>query len=234
MHWHAMFALSWQTAQDDIQSSPLLEKRLPPLNRISRICVLVTAPHVQAMLLPRRLRPALRAQPQAGADAAAAVAVEHPGDATLAVSRDPCTTSRSLDDRRAAKPAAADPLARPQRTADEQRAPDSAADAAEPRKEARHAAAEEEDLRLEEGLLEDMQAAVDFARAAYGYAFLCGGMSSIARYLHMQTVQRSTFDIISGVSAEANTQAMCAVAGIPIRDVLLAEWNNTTYRCGPL
>jgi hypothetical protein len=78
---------------------------------------------------------------------------------------------------------------------------------------------------------DDMRAAVDFARAAYGYAFLCGGMSSIARYLHMQTVQRSTFDIIGGVSSEANTLAFCAVAGVPIEDVVLAEWQNTTYRC---
>jgi hypothetical protein len=49
-------------------------------------------------------------------------------------------------------------------------------------------------------LLSDMAAAVDFGRAAYGYAFLCGGMSSIYRYVHMQTVQRSVFDIIGGVS----------------------------------
>lgn len=35
-------------------------------------------------------------------------------------------------------------------------------------------------------LITDFQCAVDFARAAYGYAFLAGGMSSIYRYLHMQ------------------------------------------------
>jgi hypothetical protein len=39
---------------------------------------------------------------------------------------------------------------------------------------------------LTEELTADMRSAVDFARAAYGYAFLSGGLSSIARYLHMQ------------------------------------------------
>eukprot|EP00892_Ulva_mutabilis_P008900 jgi/Ulvmu1/6382/UM003_0010.1 len=188
--------------------------------------------NTQAMLLPRRLRPALRAQPAPGADAAAPAAVAYPGDATLTVSRDPCTTSRGLDERRSTQHSTQQP------TADAGKRPVPHTEPAAAHKEARHEppqqpappAAAHEGGQLEDGLLEDMQAAVDFARAAYGYAFLCGGMSSIARYLHMQTVQRSTFDIISGVSAEANTQAMCAVAGIPIRDVLLAEWNNTTYR----
>jgi hypothetical protein len=50
----------------------------------------------------------------------------------------------------------------------------------------------------------------------------------------MQTLQRSTFDVISGVSAEENTLAFCAVADVPITDVVLAEWQNTTYRCRPL
>lgn len=47
----------------------------------------------------------------------------------------------------------------------------------------------------------------------------------------MQTLQRSTFDVISGVSAEDNTLAFCAVADVAIGDVVLAEWHNTTYRC---
>lgn len=48
---------------------------------------------------------------------------------------------------------------------------------------------------------------------------------------HMQTLQRSTFDVISGVSAEENTLAFCAIAQVAIGDVVLAEWHNTTYRC---
>lgn len=43
---------------------------------------------------------------------------------------------------------------------------------------------------LTQELADDMHGAVDFARAAYGYAFLSGGLSSIARYLHMQVRQR--------------------------------------------
>ena len=50
----------------------------------------------------------------------------------------------------------------------------------------------------------------------------------------MQTLQRSTFDIISGVSAEDNTLAFCAVADVVVGDVVLAEWHNTTYRCAPV
>lgn len=204
---------------------------------------------VQAMLLPHRLRPILRRQKAAGAEAASAAAVAHRGDATLAVSHDPCTASHSLDKHAesmvtpAAATAAADPLAHvnfPTGAGDGGSAPEAPAEGrvrAEPQPEppGQSAAArggEVAGLRLEAALLEDMQAAVDFSRAAYGYAYLCGGISSIARYLHMQTVQRSTFDIISGASSEANTQALCASAGIPMRDVLLAEWNNTTYRCG--
>lgn len=205
--------------------------------------------YVQAMLLPHRLRPSLRAQKQPGAEAASAAAISHKGDATLVVSHDPCTVSRSLDERHAG------PLATAAATTDPAVAPDNGG-ADDPRNGTEAggdrgekaqsrgsnggaggpgagAAAAAGGLELEEALLEDMQAAVDFSRGAYGYAFLCGGMSSIARYLHMQTVQRSTFDIISGVSAEANTQSLCAAAGIPMRDVLLAEWNNTTYRCAP-
>ena len=190
------------------------------------------------MLLPHRLRPALRAQPKAGAEAAAPVAVAHGGDAALAVSHDPCTTSRSLDDPGTSTSGAhtADPPVRPLSSDDVRMGGGESAGRADPGVEPSEpggaaGGAEATGEQLEEALLEDMQAAVDFSRAAYGYAFLCGGMSSIPRYLHMQTVQRSTFDIIGGVSAEANTQALCAVTGIPIRDVLLAEWNNTTYRC---
>lgn len=50
--------------------------------------------------------------------------------------------------------------------------------------------------------------------------------------MHMQTLQRSTFDVIAGVSAEENTLAFCAIADVAIGDVVLAEWHNTTYRCG--
>ena len=78
--------------------------------------------------------------------------------------------------------------------------------------------------------LEDLRAAVDFSRAAYGYAFLQGGMGSIYRYVHMQTVQRSTFDVIAGVSGEANNLAACALAGIGLHDVRFAAWEATTYR----
>ena len=44
---------------------------------------------------------------------------------------------------------------------------------------------------LSEELAQDMRSAVDFARAAYGYAFLSGGLSSIPRYLHMQVTSSS-------------------------------------------
>jgi hypothetical protein len=46
-----------------------------------------------------------------------------------------------------------------------------------------------EEVYLTEKEAEDMRGAVDYARAAYGYAFLSGGLSSIARYLHMQVRQ---------------------------------------------
>jgi hypothetical protein len=59
----------------------------------------------------------------------------------------------------------------------------------------------------------------------------CISIHSITCMVVMQTLQRSTFDVISGVSAEENTLAFCAVADVPITDVVLAEWQNTTYRC---
>jgi hypothetical protein len=78
--------------------------------------------------------------------------------------------------------------------------------------------------------MEDLQAAVDFSRAAYGYAFLHGGLSSVYRYVHMQTVQRSTFDVIGGVSPEANNLSACALAGVQVTDICMAEWESMTYR----
>jgi hypothetical protein len=79
--------------------------------------------------------------------------------------------------------------------------------------------------------LDDFQAAADFARAAYGYAFLHGGLSSVYRYVHMQTVQRSTFDVIGGVSSEANNLSACALAKLDLQDIRMAEWESMTYRC---
>ena len=81
------------------------------------------------------------------------------------------------------------------------------------------------------GDTDDLAAAVDFSRAAYGYALLSGGLSSIYRYLHMQTLQRSVFDVIGGASVESNTQAAAVLAGIEVEDMLLAQWSNTAYRC---
>jgi hypothetical protein len=75
-----------------------------------------------------------------------------------------------------------------------------------------------------------LQCAVDYSRAAYGYAFLAGGLSSVFAYIHMQTVQRSYYDMISGSSVDANNQAAATVAGIPVHDILHAEWRNSTYR----
>jgi len=76
-----------------------------------------------------------------------------------------------------------------------------------------------------------MQVAIDFSRSAYGYAFLVGGMSSVLAYLHMQTVQRGYFDVITGASVEANNQAVASITGIPTSDILMAYWQNSTYRC---
>lgn len=76
-----------------------------------------------------------------------------------------------------------------------------------------------------------MQCAVDYSRASYGYAFLAGGLSSVFAYVHMQTVQRSYYDMISGSSVDANNQAAAMLARIPVRDILLSEWRNSTYRC---
>ena len=75
-----------------------------------------------------------------------------------------------------------------------------------------------------------MQVAIDFSRAAYGYAFLTGGMSSVLAYLHMQTVQRSYFDIISGASNKANNQAVSLITGVAETDILMARWTNSAYR----
>lgn len=57
-------------------------------------------------------------------------------------------------------------------------------------------------MHLTEELAHDMGSTVDFARAAYGYAFLSGGLSSISRYLHMQVwscgaIQRGPYDLPS-------------------------------------
>jgi hypothetical protein len=47
----------------------------------------------------------------------------------------------------------------------------------------------------------------------------------------VQTLQRSVFDIIGGVSEEANNQAACVIAGLDMDDIILSLWSSTAYRC---
>ena len=46
----------------------------------------------------------------------------------------------------------------------------------------------------------------------------------------MQTLQRSIFDVIGGVSEEANNQAAAVIAGLDLDDIMLALWSSTAYR----
>lgn len=39
-----------------------------------------------------------------------------------------------------------------------------------------------------------------------------------------------SFDAVGGVSVEANNEAVGALAGIDLDDILMAQWRNSTYR----
>lgn len=51
-------------------------------------------------------------------------------------------------------------------------------------------------------------------------------------YIKLQTLQPLTFDAVGGVSAEANNEAVAALAGLDLGggDLIMAEWRNSPYR----
>lgn len=79
-------------------------------------------------------------------------------------------------------------------------------------------------------LLQDLLCAAMHSRAAYGYAMAAGHISSVSSYIRLKALAPFTFDAVTGVSAEANVEAVAAMTGIEPADVLQAEWTNSAYR----
>jgi hypothetical protein len=68
------------------------------------------------------------------------------------------------------------------------------------------------------------------SRAAYGFPLAEGMMGSVADFVRLQTIQPLTFDAVGGVSAEAHSEAVAALAGIAQEDLLMAQWRNSVWR----
>jgi hypothetical protein len=79
-------------------------------------------------------------------------------------------------------------------------------------------------------LLQDLLIAATHSRAAYGFAMQAGHISSITSYIRLQTLQPLTFDAVAGVSIEANNEAVAALTGIPIDNILMSHWRSSPYR----
>lgn len=79
-------------------------------------------------------------------------------------------------------------------------------------------------------LLQDLLIAATHSRAAYGFAMQAGHISSITSYIKLQTLQPLTFDAVAGVSIEANNEAVAALTGIPINNILMSHWRSSPYR----
>ncbi|GFR52636.1 hypothetical protein Agub_g15227, partial [Astrephomene gubernaculifera] len=78
-------------------------------------------------------------------------------------------------------------------------------------------------------LLGELLTATNYARAAYGYAMAAGHLTSLTKLLTMFG-SSAHFNPITGASAEANLEAIHLFTGIPVEDVVMAEWRSSVFR----
>eukprot|EP00879_Flechtneria_rotunda_P006721 GHRR01007061.1.p1 GENE.GHRR01007061.1~~GHRR01007061.1.p1 ORF type:complete len:622 (+),score=264.83 GHRR01007061.1:212-2077(+) len=78
-------------------------------------------------------------------------------------------------------------------------------------------------------MLDRLLAGARYSHAAYGYVAAAGHMSSLSNAIKLLATL-PLFDPITGVSLQANTQALISLAGFTAEDVLLTAWHNDTFR----
>lgn len=79
-------------------------------------------------------------------------------------------------------------------------------------------------------LLDELEVAINYSRAAYGYAMAAGHLSSIPKLLAMFGGAAAHFNPVTGASVEANNEAIYLFTGIPVEDIVMAEWRSSVFR----
>lgn len=77
-------------------------------------------------------------------------------------------------------------------------------------------------------LLKELLCAATHSRAAYGFAMADGHVSSVSSYIKLHTVQPLRFDVVGGVSQQANEEAICKLTGVD--EVLQSNFRNGPFR----
>lgn len=85
-------------------------------------------------------------------------------------------------------------------------------------------------MEVEGTLLQSLICGAVHSRAAYGFAMQAGHIKSVSSYIRLHTVQPLRFDVVGGVSQEANNEAISELTGIPMCDILQSNWRNSPFR----
>lgn len=83
-------------------------------------------------------------------------------------------------------------------------------------------------VELDAKLLKELLCAATHSRAAYGFAMADGHVSSVSSYIKLQTVQPLRFDVVGGVSQQANEEAIRKLTGVD--EVLQSNFRNGPFR----
>lgn len=86
------------------------------------------------------------------------------------------------------------------------------------------------DMEKESLLLQGLISGAVHSRAAYGFAMQAGHIKSVSSYIRLHTLQPLQFDVVGGVSQEANNEAISELTGIPVGDILQSNWRNSPFR----
>lgn len=79
-------------------------------------------------------------------------------------------------------------------------------------------------------LLQQLIASAVHSRAAYGFAMQAGHIKSVSSYIRLHTLQPLRFDVVGGVSQEANNEAISELTGIAVGDIKQSNWRNSPFR----
>lgn len=86
------------------------------------------------------------------------------------------------------------------------------------------------DMEQDAPLLQQLIASAVHSRAAYGFAMQAGHIKSVSSYIRLHTLQPLRFDVVGGVSQEANNEAISELTGIPAGEIKQSNWRNSPFR----
>ena len=83
-------------------------------------------------------------------------------------------------------------------------------------------------VEIDAKLLKELLCAATHSRAAYGFAMADGHVSSVSSYIKLHTVQPLRFDVVGGVSEQANEEAIRKLTGVD--EVLKSNFRNGPFK----